>query len=387
MSLQTTTALVAGSNVYTWEPPNRVIAARYGLAEADILRFDTNTSPAVLSYLPEALAGPFDPPLHEYPDSTYAEFAEAAAAYVDARPDEILVGCGADEVLDIIAKTFLGPGVGSVVPVPTYSMYAVLTQQRGARLLSIARRGPETGYVLDLDAMTAALPEAAVVWLCAPNNPTGTPEARADIETLLEAGAALPGGGPIIVVDEAYIEFHPGSLVALRERYPALIVVRTLSKAFALTGLRVGYAVATRSTIAQLERRRPPGSVNTISARVAAIALRQPEVAAANAAALGRERDWLAGRLAELDLPPLPSVTNFLLCRIGTADAADAANEALLRGGIVVRTFGAHSPLAGHLRFTVRDRAQNERFLDVIGAWSDGRSAADGASTAEGRPA
>jgi len=268
-------------------------------------------------------------------------------------------------------------------------MYAVLTQQRGARLLSIARHGPENGYVLDLEAMMAALPEAGVVWLCAPNNPTGTPEARADIETLLEAGSALPGGGPIIVVDEAYIEFHPGSLVALRERYPALIVVRTLSKAFALTGLRVGYAVATRSTISQLERRRPPGSVNTISARVAAIALRQPEVAAANAAALGRERDWLAGRLAELDLPALPSVTNFLLCRIGTAGAADAANEALLRGGIVVRTFGAHSPLSGHLRFTVRDRVQNERFLDVLGAWSDGRSVAvaDGASTAEGRSA
>jgi histidinol-phosphate aminotransferase len=375
MSLQTTAALVAGSNVYTWEPPNRVIAARYGLDEADILRFDTNTSPAVLSYLPEALAGPFDPPLHEYPDSTYAELAEAAAAYVGARPDEILVGCGADEVLDIIAKTFLAPGSGSVVPLPTYSMYAVLTQQRGARLLSVPRRGPEAGYVLDLDAMVRALDDAAVVWLCAPNNPTGTPEAHADIETLLEAGSALPGGGPIIVVDEAYIEFHPGSLVALRQRYPALIVVRTLSKAFALTGLRVGYAVAARSTIAQLERLRPPGSVNTVSAKVAAIALGRPEVAAANAAAIGRERDWLAERLAQLGLSPLPSVTNFLLCRIGTAAAADAANEALLRGGIVVRTFGPDTPLAGHLRFTVRNREQNERFLDVIGAWWDGRSA------------
>jgi histidinol-phosphate aminotransferase len=380
MSLETTTALVASSNVYTWEPPNRVIAARYGLAEADILRFDTNTSPAVLSYLPEALEGPFDPPLHEYPDSTYAELAEAAAAYVAARPDEILVGCGADEVLDIIAKTFLAPGAGSVVPAPTYSMYAVLTQQRGARVVSVPRRGPEAGYVLDIDAMVTALPDAAVVWLCAPNNPTGTPEAPADIETLLEAGSALPGGGPVIVVDEAYIEFHPGSLVALRERYPALIVVRTLSKAFALTGLRVGYAVAARSTIGQLERLRPPGSVNTLSAKAAAVALRQPEIAAANAAALGRERDWLAARLSELGLPPLPSVTNFLLCHIGTAAAADAANEAFLRGGIVVRTFGPDSPLAGHLRFTVRDREQNERFLDVIGAWVDGRSASDGRS-------
>ena len=375
MSLETTEALVASSNVYTWEPPNRVIAARYGLDPADILRFDTNTSPAALSYLPEALEGPWDPPLHEYPDSTYAELAEAAADYVGARPDEILVGCGADEVLDIIAKTYLAPGQRSVVPVPTYSMYAVLTGQRDAELVSVPRTGPEDGYRLDLEAMVAALPGAGVVWLCAPNNPTGTPEARADLVALLDAAAALPEGGPAVVVDEAYIEFHPGSLVELRERYPALIVVRTLSKAFALTGLRIGYAVAQRATIEQLERVRPPGSLNTLSARAGARALRQPQIAAANAAALAREREWLAARLTAAGLPPLASVTNFLLCRVGTPSQADALNEALLRGGIVVRTFDPDSPLAGHLRFTVRDREQDERFIQVIEAWSAGRSA------------
>ncbi len=375
MSLETTEALVAGSAVYTWEPPNRVIAARYGLNPVDILRFDTNTSPAVLSYLPDALEGPWNPPLHEYPDSTYAEFAEAAAAYVGARPSEILIGCGADEVLDIIAKSFLGPGAGSVVPVPTYSMYAVLTQQRGARSVTVPRKGADDDYVLDMEAMIAALADAAVVWLCAPNNPTGSPERRADIEALLDVGEALPDGGPIIVVDEAYIEFHPGSMVALRDRYPALIVVRTLSKAFALTGLRVGYAVAARSTIERLERFRPPGSVNTVSAAIAAKALRRPEVAAANAAALVAERKWLAKQLRALGLAPQPSVTNFLLCPIGRPADADAAYEALLRGGIVVRTFGPHSTLAGHLRFTVRNREQNERFLDVIQAWTDGRTA------------
>jgi histidinol-phosphate aminotransferase len=372
MSLETTEALVASSNVYTWEPPNRVIAARYGLDPADILRFDTNTSPAVLSYLPEALEGPFDPPLHEYPDSTYAELAEAAADYVGARPDEILVGCGADEVLDIIAKTYLGPASTSVVPIPTYSMYAVLTGQRDAELVSVPRRAD---YRLDVEAVIAALPGAGATWLCVPNNPTGTPESRKDLLAILDAAAALPEGGPAIVVDEAYIEFHGVSLVELRDRYPALIVVRTMSKAFAMTGLRVGYCVATRATIERLERVRPPGSLNTLSAKAAARALRQPEVAAANAAALNGERQWLGARLAEAGLPPTPSVTNFLLCRVGSPSEADRLNEALLRAGIVVRTFGPDSPLAGYLRFTVRDREQNERFLQVIEAWSAGRSA------------
>ena len=271
MSHETTEALVAASNVYTREPPNRVIAARYGLRPEDILRFDTNTSPAVLSYLPEALEGPWDPPLHEYPDSTYAELAEAAADYVGARPEEILVGCGADEVLDIIAKVYLASGRRSVVPVPTYSMYAVLTAQRDAELVTVPRR-PD--YRLDVEAVIAALPGAGAVWLCAPNNPTGTPESREDLVALLDAASALPGGGPAMILDEAYIEFHPDSRVELRERYPALVVVRTMSKAFAMTGLRVGYAVAARPTIERLERVRPPGSLNTLSAKAAARARR-----------------------------------------------------------------------------------------------------------------
>jgi histidinol-phosphate aminotransferase len=340
----------------------------------DILRFDLNTSPVAPAFLAEALAGPWDPPLNEYPDSTYAELAEAAAAYVGADPSEILVGCGADEVLDIIAKAFLAEGTDSVLPIPTYAMYGVLSAQRGAQRRSVARLGSADGFGLDLQSMHDALASATVVWLCAPNNPTGAPEPRATIETLLEAAAELPEGGPILVVDEAYHEFHPDSVADLRERYPALIVVRTLSKAFALPGLRVGYAVAARRTTARLERFRPPGSISTVSAAIAAAALRRPELAAANAIAIGDERDWLAGRLASIDLPAYPSVTNFLLCRIGERADAEAATAHLLHHGIVPRTFGAEQPLGGHLRFTVRDRRQDERLLEVLGAWMDGRS-------------
>ena len=195
------------------------------------------------------------------------------------------------------------------------------------------------------------------------------------IEILLEAGAALPDGGPVIVVDEAYQEFHPWSVVALRERFPALVVVRTLSKAFALPGLRVGYAVAARPTIGRLERFRPPGSISTVSAAVAAAALRRPQLALANAKAIAVEREWLAAQLAGIGLAPYPSVTNFLLCRIGEPLDAEAATDHLLRHGAVPRTFGAGHPLRGHLRFTVRDRGQDERLLGILGAWIDGRSA------------
>jgi histidinol-phosphate/aromatic aminotransferase/cobyric acid decarboxylase-like protein len=148
-----------------------------------------------------------------------------------------------------------------------------------------------------------------------------------------------------------------------------------MSKAFALPGLRVGYAVAQRETIARLERFRPPGSVSTVSATIATQALRRPEAARANADAISAEREWLSARLAEIGLRPYPSVTNFLLVPIGTQAEAEAATEHLLRGGIVPRTFGPANPLRGHLRFTVRTREQNERFLGVIKTWLDGRAA------------
>jgi histidinol-phosphate aminotransferase len=266
-------------------------------------------------------------------------------------------------------------GGRAVVPTPTYSMYAVLTSQRQATAQPVPRRGPEDGFALDLDALLPALDGCQLVWLCAPNNPTGAPEAPDTVERLLEAAHALGPDGPGVVVDEAYIEFHPTSVVGLRHRYPRLIVVRTVSKAFALAGMRVGYAVAARPTIERLERFRPPGSVATVSARVAAVALRRPELAAANAAALAREREWLAEHLREIGLPPYPSVTNFLLCAMGGPDEAWSANEHLLRNGIVTRTFAPDGPLSDHLRFTVRTREQDERLLEVLAGWLAGRRA------------
>jgi histidinol-phosphate aminotransferase len=214
-----------------------------------------------------------------------------------------------------------------------------------------------------------------VIWLCAPNNPTGAPEPLSVIEQVLDAAAAVGPTGPVVVVDEAYAEFSSETSLSLLDRYPGLIVVRTVSKAFALAGMRVGYAVAQRPTIARLERMRPPGSVSTVSATVAAAALRDPARARRNAAELGRERDWLAGQLASTGLPAYPSITNFLLVRVGAVAVAEELTEVLLRAGIVTRTFGPANPLRGHLRFTVRTRHENERLLGVVGAWQTGRDA------------
>jgi histidinol-phosphate aminotransferase len=356
------------SQVYTWEPSNAAIAARYGLDPSAILRFDTNTSPVAPAFVEEVLRAPFDPPLNEYPDSAYADLTAAAAGYVGAREPELVVGAGADEILDLVGKAFLPHGGRALVPVPTYAMYGVLSTQRGASLAAVPRLGPDRGYALDVDAVIDRLPQVQVVWLCAPNNPTGAPEPLATIEPILRAAAALGPTAPLVVVDEAYAEFWHETAVPLRADYPHLVVIRTLSKAFALPAIRVGYGIAARPTIERLERVRPPGSIATISAAVATAALGRPELARANVERLASEREWLTGRLTAAGWTPQPSVTNFVLVRIGTHADAEAAAEKLLRHGIVPRAFGPANPLRGHLRLTVRSRSENLRLLEAIAA-------------------
>ena len=354
------------SLVYTWEPSDAVIARRYGLRPDQILRFDTNTSPLPPNEVIDArLAEPFDPTLNEYPDSSYEELTTAIAGYNGVAPERILVGAGADEVLDCAAKAFLPAGGAAILPAPTYGMYAVLTGQRAARVLTVPRLGAAHGYGLDVPGILAALPDAQLVWLCAPNNPTGTLDDEASICQVLDAAAGLPKP-PIVVVDEAYFEFVDRTLIPLTEAYPHLVVVRTMSKAFALAGVRVGYAIAARPTIERLERVRPPGSISTISAALATAALARPELARANVDSIAAERTWLTERLRDAGYQVEDSVANFVLVLAGPLVSAETVAERLQRAGIVPRTFGPDHPLAGYLRLTVRSRAENTRLLEVL---------------------
>ena len=357
---------------YSWEATDEEVAARYDVPLGEIVRFDLNTSPEPPGLVGDLLArGRFETSLSEYPPSDYRRLVEAAADTYGVASDELLVGAGADEILDLIGKAFLPPGSSAVIPVPSYAMYRVVTEQRPATVAAVTRRPAEAGWAIDVDALRLAARDARLVWLCSPNNPTALAEPPGAIASLLEgmaADAAAAGSEPAIVaLDEAYAEFVDESLLALRFDHPNLVVVRTASKAYALAGLRVGFAVARPETIARIAPYRPPGSVSTVSVTAVTAALRAPEAMRANVARVETERDRLADGLRGAGWRIGPSVTNFLLADFGSADRAAATAEALLRRGLVPRTFGAGHVLAGHLRVTVRNRDENDRLIAAAG--------------------
>ena len=351
---------------YDWEPTTEFLAAKYGLPREAIVRYDVNTSPLPPN-LRAVLAGPFVPGLSEYPPSDYAELVEAAAAAYGVGTNELLPTAGADEALDLCARAFLREGSVAVAAVPTYAMYRIVTEQRGATFRGVPRMPGESGFRLDVPALVEAARGADLVWLCEPNNPTGSAEPPDRLEALLvhlaTDSASAGKQPPAVVIDEAYAEFTGSSTVGLRNRYPRLAIIRTLSKAHALAGARVGFAVAHPTTLARIKSFRAPASVSTVSAALATAALRRPELAAANVARIAEQRARMTSELSAVGWRPYQSAVNFILFRFSSPAAAGAAAETLLNAGLVPRTFGREHPLADCLRLTVRSAAENDRLF------------------------
>jgi histidinol-phosphate aminotransferase len=361
-------ALAASLPTYVWEPTTDYLAARYGLPRESIVRFDVNTSP-VPPDLRDVLAGSFDPSLSEYPPSDYAALVASAAPSYGVAPDELLPTAGADEALDLIARASLREGSVAVIATPTYAMYRIVSEQRGASVVAVPRLGPDAGFGLDIPALALAARTAQLVWLCEPNNPTGAaepPERIGELLAGLESDAMRDGReAPVVAVDEAYAEFVGRTVLPLRFDYPRLVVVRTLSKAHALAGARVGFAIARPETLAPILSYRAPASVSTVSAALATASFARPELAAANVARIGEQRERLLRDLAALGWRPYPSQSNFILIQFSSARAAALAAETLLRAGLVPRTFGPDHPFVDCLRLTVRSERENDRLIEA----------------------
>ena len=361
-------AAVRGFDPYEWELSSEAVAERYGLRREDVLRFDLNTTPFLpANYAPTMATLTTDPaalgmPTNEYPDTTYAPVVRGLIAYTGFAADSIVVGAGADEILDMVAKVFVDNGDWVVTTTPTYAMYPIVTAQMGGRVADVPRRAD---FSIDADAIVTAVCayDAKIVWLCNPNNPTGNAVPVSDIATLLE----LLDGRAAVVVDEAYWEMVGATAATLIGQHPNLIVVRTMSKLFSLAGARVGYSLSTPEVAAMLNRVRPPNSVSTISVSLAAAALADPApIIAERVSFLRAERERMAAALS--DMPGCRevygSVTNFVLARFEEGQRTAIADR-LLAHGMVVRRPG-HPVLRDCLRISVRTVADDDRLIAAL---------------------
>ena len=211
---------------YSWEATDEEVAARYGVPVEPVVRFDLNTSPTPPALVDRLLAaGRFETPLSEYPPSDYRRLVEAAAARYGVRADEIIVGAGADEILDIIAKAFLPAGAAAIVPAPTYAMYRVDTEQRGATVIAVPRLGQDDGYALDLAAIRRGRRREPPSSGCAtrttrPPCPSRMARSRRCCAGSPADAAADGREPPVVVLDEAYAEFVGRPCLGLRATYP-----------------------------------------------------------------------------------------------------------------------------------------------------------------------
>ena len=339
----------SGFEPYVWAATVDEVAARHGLSPAHVLRFDANV-PA----FPAPLPAPADAALGdrgEYPEGSYRELRSAAAGYAGCSSEEVAIDAGADGLIALVARTYLSPGALAVVERPTYPLYAIASGIEGAEVRAVPR---------NLDALEAAGRDAQVVWLCNPGNPSGAMWPAAEVVRLADA---LPDA--LVAVDEAYFEYGGETVAGARGN---LVAIRTLSKAFGLAGLRVGYAIASREVAAELSARRSPAPIATTASRIGAAALREPTIEAEVAATIA-ERERVRAALAAAGFETTQVHANFVVARTPAAPelAADLASR-----GLVVRGY------ADSLRITVRSPADDDLVLRALGAEpspSDRRSA------------
>lgn len=332
---------------YAWEPPSASIAREAGVPEDQVVRFDTNTFPwpgVRLEALPPLV-------LNEYSDSTYSALVGELITYTGLPANRITVGAGADEILDLLAKVYVGLGDRVVQSTPTYPMFRVVSEIAGGIVSDV----PSRDLALDRDAFLEEAQSARVTWLANPNNPTGELVPLDFIETL----AARAAG--VLAVDEAYFEVSGLTAVPLIERHPNLVVVRTLSKGFGLAALRIGYALAGEEVTAALRRVRPPLSVSVVADALAVKALQGREEIRRRARQIVQARETLRSALIELGFEVRDSAGNFLLLR-----AAPDLAPALLRYGLVVRSFPPGSLVGDYIRVTVRAPHENVRLLSAL---------------------
>ena len=348
-------------DLVAYEPgkPNEDVARELGLQPEQIIKLASNENP--LGPSPKALAAMHDTlsRSHFYPDGGAYYLREAIAAKCGLKRENIILGCGSNEVIEFIGKAFLNPGDEIVTARHAFVVYKLMATLFGATTVEV----PDPGFHHDLDAMAAAItPKTREVFIANPNNPTGTLLSQAEIDRFMDK---VPEH-VVVVFDEAYYEFldtPPDTLKFVREGRN-VVVLRTFSKIQGLANLRIGYGLAKPDLIETLQKTRQPFNANGIAQAGALAGILDDEHQSKTRAITTEGRNFLQAAFERLGLEFVPSFANFVLVRVGDGKVLF---QALMRKGIIIRDMNAYG-LPEWVRVSVGTMDQNRRFLEELEA-------------------
>ncbi|MGE5490718.1 MAG: histidinol-phosphate transaminase [Actinomycetota bacterium] len=337
--------------------PITELAREMGLPVDSIVKLASNENPLGMSpkarkAVEAAIAG-----IERYPDQF--DLIKALSGHCGVEMNQVVLGNGSNDVLDLIARVFLAPGRSAVFAQHAFAVYPLATLSAGGELICV----PAKNYGHDLDAMRAAIrPDTRIVWIANPNNPTGNFLPYAQVRAFLES---VPKD-VVVVLDEAYNEYiapaERQDTAAWIKEFPNLVVTRTFSKIYGLAGLRVGYALASAEVADLMNRVRQPFNVNNLALAAAIAALDDHLFVAESYQLNHRGMEQIVAGLKRLGLEHIPSHGNFVTFRAG--DAA-AVNQKLLKQGVIVRPIGGYG-LPEWLRVTIGTEPENARFLEAL---------------------
>tara|TARA_B110000967_G_C18886109_1_gene564077 strand:- start:378 stop:1415 length:1038 start_codon:yes stop_codon:yes gene_type:complete len=307
----------------------------------------------------DANENPFDTFLNRYPDPQQTHLKEIISKQNNVSTDQILLGNGSDEVLDLVFRAFCEPNQDSILTLPpTYGMYEVLANLNAVENIQVPL---SQEFQLEIDAIAAAIkPNTKLLFICSPNNPSGNTMNQSAIERLLNGFKGL------VIIDEAYIDFtNELSWTHALSTYPNLIVTQTLSKAYGLAGIRLGICYASKEIISVLNKIKPPYNINSLTQMAAIKALENREVVDTQIETLLKERNSLinAFKLVPFITKIYPSEANFILIKV---DDANKRYDELIKNGVVVRNRSSQLHCDNCLRITVGTPYENTQLLTLL---------------------
>ncbi len=346
-------------NIPVYQPGKPIEEVKRELGLEEVIKLASNENPyGSAPSVQQAIMNELSQ-LYLYPDGAAVELTAQLADHIGVQPNQIVFGCGSDEVIALISRSFLEPGDETIMADQTFSVYKSNADIEGATVVEV----PLQAGKHDLPAMLAAVTDRTkIIWVCNPNNPTGTIVTEDQLVTFLDA---VPSD-VMVVLDEAYYEYviageYPRS-VELLDRYANIVILRTFSKIYGLAALRIGYGVGNADTIRLINQVREPFNTSRIAQAAARQAIIDQDFVNDCRIKNREGMDYLIAAFDRLGLTHFPSETNFIM--VDTGHPGKEIFDALLQRGIIIRA--GHSKYPTWIRVSIGKPEQNEAFVQAL---------------------